>query len=144
MVRIYIAAIPTYSTIAKIGKFCKASGIEASDFNHPHATIIYSQFDNTADGFVLPEHEFPIVGDNPRLVTFDTKDDGLCLVIKFDSSELYRIHNELRLQYGFQFSYGEYSPHMTLAKNIGRFITERQIDLPIEFNRIFMRQVKKS
>jgi len=138
MARTYIAAVPTNETIVDIVEFCTHSRIWASDFNRPHTTIIFSK-NNPAGALHLPKHQFPIIGENPKLVTFDTKDHGLCLVIKFDSPEIYRIHNELMAQYGFTIDY-EFTPHITLSRNIKKPVTDRRIDdLSLQFKKIFVR-----
>jgi len=137
----YVAAVPTYGTIRRILRFCKKSGIKASSFYKPHATIIHSN--DLVDTFSLPDHEFPIVGENPKLVTFDTKDDGLCLVIKFDSDELSRMHYGLKYKYGLRTDY-EYIPHITLKKNMDQAVTDPQVNLKLKFEKIFVKRSEKS
>ena len=133
----YIAAIPYKDTIHSIVRYCKQNNLKTHNFYKPHATIIASDVYFDVQKVCLPEHEFPIIGTNPKLVTFDTKDDGLCLVIKFDSSELYRMHTELQSGYGLLTDY-EYCPHITLTKNMKDFVAERRIKIPLIFNKIVM------
>jgi len=83
----------------------------------------------------LPEHEFPIIGINPKLVTFKTRCDGLA--VKFDSDELYRMRTELQSKYGLMTDY-KYSPHITLTRTMKNFIADRQLKIPLIFHKIVM------
>ena len=134
----YVRAIPTDETIQDIAKFCKRNNIVASDFyDDPHCTIIYSKKIIPVETIILPPYNVPIIGKSAQLYTFDTKDDGLTLVIKFASNLLSDINNKIKSEYDLESIYN-YTPHITLQKNMNAVVENKKLHLKLQFDRIIM------
>ena len=111
--------IPTPETISGIVGITRNSGLLAEDFiADPHATLIYSKNIVDVSTILLPNIKFPIIGLNPKFEIFDTRDDGLCIVLTFDSDAARAISAEIQSKYSLTLPYGNLNPHITIQKNI--------------------------
>ena len=129
-----IKIIPSKTTKENISALLHKYNLPDNDFiTDPHCTIIYSSD-------VIPANKIPVNISLPIIVKdsvfslFDTKDDGLVLVIEFTNKELSKYFRYLKDTFKFTTKYDEYRPHITIAKNVNKKFT----DLPkINFDLVF-------
>jgi len=129
-----IKIIPSKTTMENISMLLHKYNLPNNDFMAvPHCTVIYSPDVVPADK--IPTNiSLPIIVKDSKLTLFDTKDDGIVLVIEFMNSDLSQYFRYLKDTFKFTTKYDEYIPHITIAKNVGKNFT----DLPkINFDLVF-------
>jgi len=109
--------------------------------NEVHTTIIYSRKDLPT---FTPRGMFanPYLGTPTNFELFTSKPDMFksyssnALVLRFDSPELTKRHNEIRNNFGATHDYDEYKPHITLSYDAGDFDIDSipMYDKPLEVN----------
>lgn len=135
--RINIKLIPDSNTINRICEILKKHNIPCNDFmNDSHCTIIYSPDIINPNNIILPKYNLPIVGKNAHFEFFDTHDDGIVLVIEFESDVAKNIFQYLKQQYNFATKYNEYRPHITIQKNMTEKTTLPKIDFDLYFDNL--------
>lgn len=135
--RTNIKILPDKATITNIDNLLKQHGISGVDFhNDSHCTIIYSPDIIDVNKITLPETELPICGTNAHFEFFDTRDDGIVLVIEFESDVATNIFKYLKQQYNFTTKYNEYRPHITIQKNMTEKPTLPKIDFDLYFDNL--------
>ena len=135
MNRTNIKIIPSKATCEKIIALLQKFQIPHDDFcADPHCTILYSHDVVDVKNLSLPQISFPVIGKNARFELFDTKYDGIVLVIEFESDTLEKCFNCLKENYNFSTRYNEYRAHITMQKNL----PSKNIKLPnIDFELLF-------
>ena len=135
MNRTNIKLTPSEVTQEKITAILQKFNIPHNDFAaDPHCTILYSRDIVDVKKITLPPLNFPIVGENAHFELFDTKDDGIVLVIEFECPCAEKCFKYLKQQYDLSTRYPLYRAHITLQKNIA----DKHIVLPkITFNLLF-------
>lgn len=138
--RTNIKLIPDSQTIKNICDVLDKNNIPYQEFrNDPHCTIIYSPDIINIDKIVLPKIKLPIIGSKAHFEFFDTNDDGIVLVIEFESDSAVNLFRYLKQKYKFTTKYEEYRPHITIQKNMFK-----KTDLPdIDFNLYFDKLIKE-
>lgn len=133
--RTNIKIIPTSDTYQKICELAENYRLPYQDFkNDPHCTILYSHDVIDIKNIILPPIKFPLIGKNSRFEFFETKEDGIVLVIEFDCKTAENCFKYLKKNYPLTTRYDNYRAHITLQKNI----SDKNIFLPkIDFNIIF-------
>lgn len=116
---IYCCAKPTQETKDAIKSFCAAYDVpkplSATDL---HCTLIYS--DKIDDEFEsIPTYEKPL---QAKFKGFDLfGDDKDTLVILLDSSDLQARHKELMGKYDLNYSWPDFTPHISLSYDAAGF-----------------------
>lgn len=135
--RINIKILPDKTTITNINKLLKQHGISGVDFHKDsHCTIIYSPDIIDVNKIILPETELPFCGINARFEFFDTRDDGIVLVIEFDCLVAQKLFKYLKDKYKFTTKYNDFRPHITIQKNIANKTTLPKIDFDLYFDNL--------
>jgi 2'-5' RNA ligase len=129
-----IKIIPSKTTMENISTLLHKYNLPDNDFIAvPHCTIIYSP-DVVPANKIPVNISLPILVKDSKLTLFDTKDDGIVLVIEFTNSDLLKYFRFLKDTFQFTTKYDEYRPHITIAKNVNKKFT----DLPkINFDLVF-------
>ncbi len=138
--RTNIKLIPDSQTIKNICDVLDKNNIPCQEFrNDPHCTIIYSPDIIDTNKIVFPKIKLPIIGSKAHFEFFDTNDDGIVLVIEFESDIAVNLFRYLKQKYKFTTKYEEYRPHITIQKNMFK-----KTDLPdIDFNLYFDKLIKE-
>jgi 2'-5' RNA ligase len=120
---VYAALNLSNSSKASLGKLIMTLPIPGSltDTLGYHTTLCYSR----ADVPLVDKMAFPniVIARTGKLDTFNTKSDGLCLVLHVESEAIRRLHQELTFL-GAKSDYPEYKPHVTLATNCSLGVLE--------------------
>lgn len=135
MPRTNIKLIPSKKTQENIATLMQKHFLPYDDFcADPHCTIIYSKDVVDVKSLTLPVQEFPIIGKNACFALFDTRDDGIVLVIEFECEEAKKCFEHMKKNYGLSTRYDQYRAHITMQKNLA----EKKMHLPeIDFDLMF-------
>ena len=134
-----IKLLPNKNTYDNICKILDANNITHNDFtNDTHSTIIYSPDLIDIKTIKMPDIKMPIIGTNARLEYFDTMDDGIVMVIEFDSDTASELFQYLKTKYLFTTKYNDFRPHITIQKNIDKKIPLPNIDFDLVFDELKM------
>ena len=140
MNRTNIKLIPSEATREKIAALLKKFQIPHDDFcADPHCTILYSHDVVDVKILKLPPLSLPIVGKNAKFELFDTRYDGVVLVIEFECQSAKECFRYLKQKYNFSTRYDEYRAHITMQKNLeGKNLQLPEIDFDPMFDKIEM------
>ena len=141
--RTNIKLLPNTKTIDKISNIL--GDIPHNDFlSDSHCTLIFSPDIIEPKNIKTPNIKLPIIGTNAHFTFFDTRDDGIVLVIEFDSASASELFKYLKNTYKFTTKYDEYRPHITIQKNITnpKNIKLPQIDFNFEFDNLIIEITK--
>lgn len=134
-----IKLLPNKNTYDNICKILDANNITHNDFtNDTHSTIIYSPDIVDIKNIKLPEIKMPIIGKNAHFEYFETKDDGIVLVIEFESDIAKKLFHYLKQEYKFTTKYNDFRPHITIQKNIDKKTPLPKIDFDLVFDELKM------
>lgn len=89
------------------------------DMKDLHTTLLYSRKhlpEYTAQGKYQP----PLNGNPLKLKTWKTQEGDTCLVLPFESKELYQRHKDLMREHDATWDYDDYKPHITLSYDVGK------------------------
>jgi len=139
--RTNIKLVPSQQTILQITALLEYCHLPCHDFiENPHCTIIYSRDVIDVKNITLPLADFPIVGKNARFELFDTKDDGIVLVMEFECEDAKNCFEYMKKTYNLSTRYDEYRAHITMQKNLEnpQNITLPAIDFTLCFDKIEM------
>lgn len=139
--RTNIKIIPSPQTIAKISDLLDRNNLPHADFDaDSHCTVIYSHDIVDIKTISLPLPDFPLIGENARFELFDTKDDGIVLVVEFECEAAKKCFEYMKKTYNLSTRYDEYRAHITMQKNLenSQNIILPQIDFVLEFDKIEM------
>ena len=140
--RTNIKTLPDENTIKKIYNLLNRHNIPCIDFQkNSHCTIIYSPDIININDVVLPEIELPIIGKNAHFEFFDTHDDGIVLVIEFDSFIVKDLFKYLKEKYKFSTKYDEIRPHITIQKNMLKKTKLPHINFDLYFDKIIKESI---
>jgi 2'-5' RNA ligase len=120
--RTFISALPSDGSkkhIRWLGRSLLSAGGGIQELA-PHCTLLYSKTIIPVATIRIPEIKFPIVVKDPMFDIFETKNDGNCLVLRFDCPEFMEINKYLTKRYNLMQDY-DYHPHLTLIKNVQRY-----------------------
>ncbi|MBR6009890.1 MAG: hypothetical protein IKP35_00520 [Alphaproteobacteria bacterium] len=136
--RLNIKILPDATTIQNIVNILESNKIPCQDFIHDsHCTIIYTP--DIIKNVNMPDIKLPIIGTKAHFEFFDTQDDGIVLVIEFESVAAKKLFKYLKEKYKFTIKYNDFRPHITIQKNI-----PAKIKLPdIKFNLFFNQLIKE-
>ncbi len=138
--RTNIKLIPTQQSIKNIIDFCKSVDINPVDFiNDPHCTIVYSRDIFDVCDIKLPDVELPIVAENLKLHLFDSPDNGLVLVLIFESAVIKDLFNHIKSNYNLRTLFPEIIPHITLVKNLSsNELQDISVPISVMFDKLEM------
>ena len=142
--RTNIKIIPDQVTISKILSLADKYNLPHQDFDlDPHCTIIYSNDVVDVKDIRLSQLNFPIVGKDVHFEFFDTRDDGIVLVVAFECEIASSLFAYLKKRYNLTTRYSEYKAHITLQKNIDNkdLLVVPEIDFDLSFDKIEMDNV---
>lgn len=141
--RTNIKLLPNKKTIDKINNIL--CDIPHNDFlSDSHCTIIFSPDIIEPENIKTPKIKLPIIGTKAHFSFFDTRDDGIVLVIEFASTTANELFKYLKNTYKFTTKYDEYRPHITIQKNIKNYenIKLPEIDFNLEFDNLIIEITK--
>ena len=110
----YVCANLSRQSKDALGKWVEENNIPSpADPKQYHTTITYSR-----KGIpTVTDHKFdlPIKGKIIKWKIFPAQDNKKCLVAVVDSPDLEHYHTEIQTQYGAQYDYPDYIPHITVS-----------------------------
>ena len=92
-----------------------------------HTTVLYSR-KHLPNYKPLGKFEDALEGEFKEFVIWKGQDEGLCLVMLFDCTELVQRHNQLMDEHKATFDYDEYRPHITLSYNVEKDFDVNALD----------------
>jgi 2'-5' RNA ligase len=132
----YCAVYPDEETIVHIKELCAKLGIKDPTLpNKLHATVLYSR--KHVDHDVCRNLvELPVHGVADELALFSQQDGKKCLVLKFSSIYLQRLHDRL-IKTGGTHDFPSYETHVTLARDLDDsfVVPDDEITVPLVFNK---------
>lgn len=135
--RTNIKLVPDKKTQTKIKALLQKHKLPKDDFTScPHCTIIYSLDIVDIDKISCDKLVLPIVVKDSHFELFDTKDDGIVLVIEFQNDDLIKLFKHIKTKYKLTTKYDDFRPHITIAKNISKKIILPKINFDLIFDKI--------
>lgn len=114
-----IRLIPSFETVTSLVKLLEQNKAPYNDLiEDPHCTIVFSRDIVDINTITLPEIKYPIVGINPKFEIFETKDNGLCLMVVFDCKVAEALFLQIKQKHNLRTLFDNYMSHITIKKNI--------------------------